>query len=429
LTPAGEPERIVADLPNQRQHESKSFFLDDQGHLFVETGSPSNSYGGANDRRYGAKGEDPTAFLQIHGGFWRFDAAKPEQHQADGFHYSTGHRHVVGVAWNPVSKSAFFVMHGRDNLHDVDPAHYSVEDSAELPAEEMHELKEGLNVGWPFTYYDPIKKARMLAPEFGGDNAKRAEAGKYPDPLIAFPAHWAPLQMAYYDGTQFPAKYRGGMFIAFHGSWNRAPLPQRGYNVCFIPFNAAGHPTGSYEVFADNFAGKKDFVSPGEARFRPCGVAVGPEGSLFVGDTEKGRIWKIIYTGETGSVAPSSTSAAVATAPVATSSVPLSAGAKLYAQHCVSCHMPDGTGVSGQNPSLVTSEWVRGDPDLLLRVVLQGPAVAVPGHVAKTSNVMPGFAALLTDAEAAELVTYLRQEFGHGASRVTADQAKAARPK
>ena len=207
LVPSGAPEHIVADLPNQRQHESKTFFFDDTGALFVETGSPSNAYGGANDRRLGAKGSDATDFLQIHGGFWRFDPAKPNQKQADGYHYSTGHRHVVGVAWNPDAKSAFFVMHGRDNLHDVDPDHYSVADSAELPAEEFHQLKEGMNLGWPYTYWDPLQQARMVAPEFGGDGRKRAEAGKYPDPIIAFPAHWAPLQMAYYNGTQFPERH------------------------------------------------------------------------------------------------------------------------------------------------------------------------------------------------------------------------------
>src|SRR5262249_56134989 len=127
------------------------------------------------------------------------------------------------------------------------------------------------------------------APEFGGDNQKRAEPGKYPDPVVAFPAHWAPMQMAFYNADQFPAKYGGGAFVAFHGSWNRAPKPQKGYNVAFVPFDEKGMPRGTYEVFADGFAGKPDFVSVREARFRPGGLAVGPDGSLYVADTEKGR--------------------------------------------------------------------------------------------------------------------------------------------
>jgi glucose/arabinose dehydrogenase len=427
LVPSAAPEHLIVDLPNQRQHESKAFFFDDAGALFVETGSPSNSYGGANDRRFGAKGSDATDFLKIHGGFWRFDPAKPGQHQSDGYHYSTGHRHVVAVAWNPVAHSAFFAMNGRDNLHDVDPEHYSIADGAELPAEEFHQLKEGLNIGWPYTYYDGLQKARMVSPEFGGDGRKRAEAGRYPDPLIAFPAHWAPLQMAYYDGAQFPAKYRGGIFLAFHGSWNRAPLPQRGYNVCFIPFDAAGRPTGDYEIFADGFAGSTNFTSTRDARFRPCGVAVGPDGSLYVGDTEKGRIWRIFYTGDTAPVAAVAAAQPAAATPATPAVVVNTKGRDTYLMLCASCHMPDGSGVPNLQPSLRDSAVVRGGAATLIRSILLGPAAVLPADRPKYSNVMPGFDAALNDAQAADLATYLRQAFGGGAPAVTREQVKAGR--
>ncbi|HET7535329.1 MAG TPA: c-type cytochrome [Candidatus Didemnitutus sp.] len=428
LVPSGPPEHLIVDLPNQRQHESKAFFFDDAGALFVESGSPSNSYGGENDRRLGAKGSDATQFLTTFGGFWRYDPAKQGQKQTDGYHYSTGHRHVVGVAWNPVSHSAFFTMNGRDNLHDVDPDHYSIADGAELPAEEFHQLKEGLNVGWPYTYYDPLLKARMVSPEFGGDGKKRAEAGKYPDPIIAFPAHWAPLQMAYYGATQFPAKYRGGMFVAFHGSWNRAPLPQRGYNVCFIPFDAQGHPTGKYEIFADGFAGTTNFTSPNDARFRPCGLAVGPDGSLYVGDTEKGRIWRIFYTGDTTAVAASTTVGATADAAPGPEIKINAKGRQIYDLICATCHMADGGGVPNMQPSLKDSLVVRGDSATMIRAVLHGPAVELPADRQKYSNVMPPFAPVLDDVQLADVLTYVRQNFGHNASAVTSDQVKAQRP-
>lgn len=296
LVPAGEPETIVQGLPDERQHASKSFAFDDQGRLYVEVGSPSNAYGGPNDRRKGAKGEDPTEFLKTHGGFWRFDPNKKNQTQADGYHFSTGLRHVLPIAWNDVSKKFFVVMHGRDVLNVVDPEHYTPDDNSELPAEEMHVLKEGGSFGWPFSYWDPLKKARMVMPEYGGDKEKRAEAGKYPDPAVAFPAHWAPMQMAFYTSKQFPAKYRGGALLAFHGSWNRQK--QKGYNVVYVPFDAKGMPRGTYEVFADGFAGKEELASPNEARFRPNGLGVGPDGSLYVGDSQKGRVWRIFYVGE-----------------------------------------------------------------------------------------------------------------------------------
>ena len=113
-------------------------------------------------------------------------------------------------------------------------------------------------------------------------------------PVATFPAHWAPNGVVFYTGDLFPAHYRGGAFIAFHGSWNRAPGPQGGYNVVFVPFSG-GDAAGAYETFADGFAGAEK--SPDRAIHRPSGVAVGPDGALYISDDKGGRLWRVTYRG------------------------------------------------------------------------------------------------------------------------------------
>jgi hypothetical protein len=93
---------------------------------------------------------------------------------------------------------------------------------------------------------------------------------------------------------KFPAAYRRGAFIAFHGSWNRAPAPQGGYNVVFQPL-VHGTSSGPYIIFADGFAGA--IKEPGRAKFRPTGLASGPDGALYIDDDSHGRIWRITYQG------------------------------------------------------------------------------------------------------------------------------------
>ena len=428
LVPSGQPETIVTGLPDRRTHEAKCFAFDDQGRLLVEVGSPANAFSNG-DRQRGASAktkEEVDEFLRSHGGFWRFDPDKNNQTQADAFHFSTGHRHSLAIAWQPTAKAFYMVQMGRDQMNVVAPEFYDDLDNAERVAEEMHLLTEGMNLGWPYTYFDPIKKARMMAPEYGGDNRKRPEPNPYPNPVIAFPAHWAPLQMKVYEATQFPEKYRGGFFVAFHGSWNRAPRPQEGYNLTFVPTDAKGAPTGKYEVFASNFSGQQNLGSSRQAKYRPGGVAIGPDGSVFVSDTDKGRIWRIIYTGETAP-APTATATndSAPAAPAATAAVN-SRGKELYAQQCAICHMADGNGVPPLQPPLVGSAVVKGDPQLLINVILKGPIAVLPADRAKYSNIMPPYA-MLTDAQVADLTTYLRQAYGGNASAITPAQVAAAR--
>jgi glucose/arabinose dehydrogenase len=171
---------------------------------------------------------------------------------------------------------------------------YSHEESAEKPAEEFVRIDFGDDFGWPYCYFDPATDLKVLAPEYGGDGSAVGRCQEAEDPLIAFPAHWAPNDLEFYTGSQFPERYRGGAFVAFHGSWNRSPEPQGGYNVVFAPF-LGDSPTGDWEVFADGFAGQD--VSPRGADHRPVGLALGPDGSLFIADSQVGRIWRVVYVG------------------------------------------------------------------------------------------------------------------------------------
>jgi glucose/arabinose dehydrogenase len=157
----------------------------------------------------------------------------------------------------------------------------------------MYALKKGDNAGWPYIYYDQIKHAKMLAPEYGGDGKKEV-TDKYIDPVAAYPGHLAPDGLLFYTGNMFPERYKHGAFIAFHGSWNRAPEPQAGFFVVFQPFKN-GKPDGKWEVFADNFAGSPQQAASGRAAHRPCGLAQGPDGALYVSDDTGGAIYKITY--------------------------------------------------------------------------------------------------------------------------------------
>ena len=96
-------------------------------------------------------------------------------------------------------------------------------------------MKKGADFGWPYCYFDPFQKKKVLAPEYGGDKNKTGRCEDKDQPVYNFPGHWGPNALLFYTGTQFPEKYRNGAFIAWHGSWNRAPREQQGYFVTFLP--------------------------------------------------------------------------------------------------------------------------------------------------------------------------------------------------
>ncbi len=292
LVPKGPVEIIATGFEAQRQHETKSFAFDDQGNMYVNVGAPANACQ-SPDRQPNVPGQDPCPLLERHGGIWRFSADKLNQDQMkDGHRFSTGLRNVVGIAQNPADRQIYVMQHGRDQLDTLWPGNFTARDNAELPAEEMFRLSDGADFGWPKCFYNFELKKKVLMPEYGGDGKMVGHCDTVGQPLVTFTGHLGPNDLMFYSGAQFPAKYRGGAFIAFHGSWNREP--QDGYRVTFVPWKGSA-PAGASETFADGFAGAQK--GPGPSLHRPVGLAQGPDGSLYVSDSKQGTIWRILYRG------------------------------------------------------------------------------------------------------------------------------------
>jgi glucose/arabinose dehydrogenase len=291
-------ETIVSGLPFNGDHPMHPFVIDATGNIYMDVGTPTNACQLKN-RVLESPGHKPCAELRTRGGIWRYDANKTNQKFSPAERYATGIRNAVGIAFDPGGQ-LYSTQHGRDQLFDNWPKLYTADQGQNLPAEELLKIEQGGDYGWPTCYFDNQQAKLVLAPEYGGDGGKAVgDCATKKGPETYFPAHWAPDGLVFYSGSLFPAHYKGGAFIAFHGSWNRAPGPQQGYNVAFVPFTA-GKPAdpAKYEVFADGFAGGP--LGPDandKAAHRPAGVTQGPDGALYITDDKGGRIWKVIYKG------------------------------------------------------------------------------------------------------------------------------------
>ena len=294
LKPTGEMETVVADLPQQNEHEDKGLTFDGKGSLYVNVGAPSNACQ-SQDRRAKVVGQDPCPILELHGGIWKFDENKLNQKQSDGVKFATGLRQMPAITWH--DGALYIAMNSRDQLDTLWGEMFSAQENAERPAEPLYRAVQGDNFGWPYCFFDYGMQKLILNPEYGGDGKNQGRCTEFKLPIATFPAHWAPVDIMFYEGKMFPAHYKGGAFIAFHGSWNRAPLPQDGFYVAFQPFSG-DKPTGKYEIFADGFAGSAPVTGRTQAQSRPDGVAEGPDGSLYITDSQKGKIWRVMYTGK-----------------------------------------------------------------------------------------------------------------------------------
>lgn len=287
LAAAGPPDTIVAGIP-PGGHSSRSLAFDAQGGMFVHVGSDSN----VCTARGSTQGVDPCPELPRRAGIWRYAPDRLRQrHPSDGEHWARGLRNSVGLAWDSVTRTLFAASHGRDGLANRWPQLYTSAQSAEQPSEEFVAVRKGDDFGWPYCFHDNALGRKVLAPEYGGDGRTAGRCSTAKEPVIGFPGHWGPNGLLFLTGARLPAKYRGGALIAFHGSWNRAPEPQAGYKVVFVP-RAGGSFGPSYETFADGFAGGR--FDPGGAVYRPVGLAEGPDGAIYISDDQRGRVWRVI---------------------------------------------------------------------------------------------------------------------------------------
>lgn len=446
LVPTSRTEIILTDEhPNvgRNWHTTKPLAFDVEGRMYVPFGSPSDA--GHDIEEYGPTGIpggvglDPSPERDMHAGIWRFAADQEGQTQKDGYKFATGIRSVVGMGTNPVDGQIYAVVNGIDNFHTIYPDLYSSWDAAVLPAEVLIKVTENADFGWPYAYYDQIQGKNVLAPAYGGDGKIIGRAADYDLPVIGFPGHWAPMDILFYQGDQFPERYKNGAFVAFHGSTDRSPYPQAGFIVCFVPFDEDGK-AGYWEVFADGFTGVDTVRNTGDAVYRPMGLSEGPDGSLYISESNKGKIWRVMYKGDKKRFGTAQLQKMKERESQSYIKTPVEdednldkgsvlEGRILYNTYCASCHQRDGKGDRNRFPPLASSSSVSGPQDYVIDVVLHG----IQGEIVVNGNTydgfMPGHAAMLDDHAVASIVSYIRTGLGNTGNEVTPEDVKKVRDK
>jgi glucose/arabinose dehydrogenase/mono/diheme cytochrome c family protein len=444
LIPKSKTDTIFSDVDTnlfRHWHTQKPLAFDNRGNMYIPFGAPDdggqdiNTAGPAG--MPGGKGVDPSPDLERYGGIWKFSANRKGQTQKDGEKYATGIRSVLGIAWNQKDTSLYAVMNGMDNFHTRYPKIYSSWQAAVLPSEPLLKVREHADFGWPYAYYDQMQGKNVMQPAYGGDGKIVGRAAAFDKPLMGFPGHWAPMDLLFYQGDQFPQRYKNGAFVAFHGSTDRSPYPQAGYIVCFVPFEN-GRPTTGWEVFADGFTVVDTVINTRDAVYRPMGLAEGPDGSLYICESNKGKIWRVMYKGDKAKFGKEELTFMEGRKSRTYIKTPdeikdnLGQGGEmegliLYNSYCAACHQRDGRGDNNRYPPLAGSEWITGDKQRLISILLkglQGP-VQVSG---KTYNgVMPAHGAFLDDHAIASILTYVQGRFNKVHTAIPSEEVTKVR--
>lgn len=249
-----ETPRVVTDaLPSGGNHQAPGLGLGPDGRLYLTIGSSCNVCDEASPER--------AAMLVLEDGGRRV--------------FARGLRNSMGFDWHPGTGALYGADQGSDLRGD------------DLPPEEVNRIRDGGHYGWPWVY--GARVVDRLTPSDPPGRTKEAFAATTEPALLELPPHASPIQLRFYDGTAFPAGYRGDAFVTLHGSWNRNP--PNGYAVARVRFSDAGEPEG-YELFMTGF------LFDGNTVFgRPAGLAVMPDGALLVGDDFNGVVYRVAYTG------------------------------------------------------------------------------------------------------------------------------------
>jgi glucose/arabinose dehydrogenase len=271
LKASGEPETIVSNIPSGGHWTRDIAFSPDGKALYVSVGSDSNVAEDNEKEPHG--GLDAWIKSMPSGAAWgeedgRADVLAFDPDGKNGRIVATGLRNCSGMTVQPANGALWCVVNERDGLGDNVPFEYATT------------VKDGAFYGWPWYYIGANEDPRHKG-------ARPDLAGSVTVPDVLMQAHSAPLNIAFYDGGNFPAEYKGDAFVALHGSWNRGV--RTGYKVVRLKFKD-GKPTGEYEDFITGFVLSDDAVWG-----RPVGVAVAKDGALILTEDANGTIWRITH--------------------------------------------------------------------------------------------------------------------------------------